>query len=318
MARRRPPLAFSQIRGLKVGHASDRSGSTGVTVVRFDRSSPVVIDVRGGASATYDTGSLNLEATFGRRWAVFFSGGSLYGLDAARGIRTRLLEEGLGQHAFGTSALVLPISGAAIFDLYRPRRPEVDYQELGYRAARDASHAPRVTAGAVGAGTGARVGKYLGRARAMAGGLGSAASRLVGGGALGVLVVVNAVGAIRDPSSGRYIAGARSRGGPVIPPTADGLARAVATHTTLAMVVTDVTLSRPELLRLGMITSTGLARAITPFHTTTDGDMVFAASTERLARRRKERRPGELVDRLGMAAAELAVEAVLRAIPASP
>jgi L-aminopeptidase/D-esterase-like protein len=316
-AQRGSAVDFSQIRGLRVGHAQAPDGTTGVSVVRFDRAAPVVIDVRGGASATYDTGSLNLEATFGRRWALFFSGGSLYGLDAARGIRTRLLEEGLGQRAFAGDAVVVPVSGAAIFDIYSGRLPKADYQELGYAAARDASRSSPRRAGPLGAGCGARVGKYLGPSRTMNGGVGSAAARLPGGGRVGVLAVVNAVGAIRDPSSGEYIAGARSRGGAIVPPTSRALAHVGRTHTTLALVATDLTLSRPQLFRLAMITSTGLARAIVPFHTTTDGDMVFAASTERIPSRRAERRPGEIVDRIGITAAELAVEAVLSAVSSS-
>lgn len=311
-------VRFSDIRGLRVGHAVAPASPTGVTVVRFEEAARVVLDVRGGASATYDTGSLNLEATFGRRWAIFFSGGSLYGLDAARGVRTRLLEEGYGQRAFGGRAVVAPVSGAAIFDIYSGTAPEVDYQQLGYAATRDAGASTPRTAGRVGAGKGARVGKYLGPGRSMPGGLGSAAARIPGGGRVGVLTVVNAVGAIRNPSTGAFLAGARSARGRIASPTSRTLGTARETHTTLALVVTDLVLSRPQLYRLAMITSTGLARAIVPFHTTTDGDMVFAASTERVAPRRTEARPGEVVDRIGTLAADLAVESVLRAVRLPP
>lgn len=314
MAVRSSRTDFSQIRGLAVGHAASADGTTGVTLVRFSRASPVVLDVRGGASATYDTGSLTLEATFGRRWAIFLTGGSLYGLDAARGIRRRLLEEGLGQHAFGSAAKVVPLSGAAIFDLYTGSSPSADYEELGYRAARDAQRSARGPMGRVGAGSGARVGKYLGRAHSMPGGLGSVAARIAPRGTLGVLAVVNAVGAVRDPTSGRFVAGARTDRGRIVPPSLKSLGRVGGTHTTLAVVATDLVLSRPQLLRLAMIVSTGLARAIVPFHTTTDGDMVFAATTERVATDRAERRPGEVVDRLGVLGADLAVRAVLSAV----
>ena len=316
MSARPRGLGFSRIRGLRVGHAHDPDASTGVTVVRFDRPAPVVLDVRGGATATYDTGSLNLEATFGRRWAIFFAGGSLYGLDAARGVRTRLREEGLGQAAFGRGrgAIVVPVSGAAIFDLYDGDRPSVDYQLLGYAATRGARSGASAAHGRVGAGCGARVGKYLGRSRSMEGGIGSAAARLSTGGTVGVLVVVTAVGAIRDPVDGRWVAGAQGRGGEIVPPRSPDLARVGGTHTTLAVVATDLTLSRPQLQRLAMITSTGLARTIVPFHTTTVGDLVFAASTESVFPRRKERRPGEVVDYVGLVAADLAVRAVLSAV----
>ena len=110
-------IDFGRIPGLAVGHAETPERTSGVTVARFDAPFPTVIDVRGGASATYDTASLSLDATFGGRWAIFFSGGSLFGLDAARGVRTRIAEIGGGHRTFRNPNRVVPISGAAIFDL---------------------------------------------------------------------------------------------------------------------------------------------------------------------------------------------------------
>lgn len=308
------PIDFSEIRGLRLGHATDARHATGVTVVRFASAASVAIDVRGGASATYDTSSLGLEATFGRRWAVFFAGGSLYGLDTARGVRTRLLEEGLGQRAFGRGARVVPISGAAIFDLYDGRVPTADYESMGYSAARDARSRSPALQGRVGAGTGARVAKYLGGRRSVPGGVGAAAVRVGTSASVGVLAVVNAVGAVQDPRRGRWVAAARDAKGKISPPNPARWASVGRTNTTLALVATDLSMTRPELYRLAMIASTGLARAIAPFHTTTDGDVVFSASTEALRRRRPDSRPGETVDRLGSLAADLAVEAVLSAV----
>src|SRR5262249_57504218 len=60
----------------------------------------------------------------------------------------------------------------------------------------------------VGAGTGASVGKVHRIARAMRGGLGTASRRL-GEIVVGAVVVVNAVGDVRDPETGALIAGAR-------------------------------------------------------------------------------------------------------------
>ena len=82
----RTPSALRRdgLAGVRVGHAASVDGSTGVSVVLFGQAAPTVVDVRGGASGTYDTASLSLDATFGRRWAVFFTGGSVFGLDAGR------------------------------------------------------------------------------------------------------------------------------------------------------------------------------------------------------------------------------------------
>ncbi len=303
---------FGSILGLTVGQAESPDGATGVTAVLFDALAPSVVDIRGGASATYDTASLALDATFGRRWAIFFAGGSLYGLDAARGIRVRLLETGERGSAFRNPNPVVQISGAALFDLPRTRGPIPDYLPLGYEAARCASR-ERVACGRVGAGAGATIGKYLGRRRAMNGGVGTAAARLSGGGTVGILVAVNAVGAVRDPATGRWVAGARGPRG-VVPPTGLASHPDRITGTTLALVATDLEVDRTALARIAAMAQTGLASAIVPFHSTTDGDVLFAASTGEAGRPRREGRPGETADRLGVTAAELAVAAVLRAV----
>jgi L-aminopeptidase/D-esterase-like protein len=307
-------IDFASVRGLSVGQAESPDGATGVTVVVFDALTPTVVDVRGGASATYDTASLALDATFGRRWAIFFAGGSLYGLDAARGIRVRLLETGDRETAFGNPNPVVQISGAALFDLPRTRAPIPDYLPLGYEAARTASSHP-VREGRHGAGAGATVGKYRGRDRAMHGGVGAAATRLPGGGRIGVLVAVNAVGAVRDPTTGRWTAGARGKRG-IDPPQEGGRGRNRTSGTTLGLVATDLRLDRVALQRIAAITQTGLASAIVPFHSATDGDVLFAAATGRAGAPPREERPGQSADRLGLVASRLAVDAVLRAVRA--
>jgi L-aminopeptidase/D-esterase-like protein len=307
---------LTEVRGLRVGQVETPEATSGVTAVLFDSPAPTTVDVRGGASATYDIASLSLDATFGRRWAIFLSGGSLYGLDAARGIRTRILETGGGHRAFENPNPVVPISGAALFDLPRARGPIPDYLPLGYEAARRAGRAP-VAVGRVGAGAGATVGKYRGRTHAMRGGIGSAADRERGYGALGVLVAVNAVGAVRDPATGVWLAGARGANGRVTPPDSvrGGVDRA--TGTTLVVVVTELAVDRPILSRVAAIVHAGLSSAIRPFHTSTDGDVLFAASTGARRSPPTEVRPGEVADRLGLRASSLAVEAVLGAIRAS-
>ena len=152
-------LTVTRVRGVRVGHAESEESPTGVTALVFDRPSPTVVDVRGGASCTYDTASLSLDATFGRRWAIFFSGGSVFGLDAGRGSCTRVLEAGGGHTVFGNPTRVAPISGATLFDLPGADGPIPDYAPIGYAAAANASRGV-VPMGQVGAGAGAWVGKY--------------------------------------------------------------------------------------------------------------------------------------------------------------
>ena len=312
--------SVTQVRGVRVGHASTPDGASGVSVVLFEDPAPTVVDVRGGASTSYDTASLALDATFGRRWAIFFSGGSLYGLDAARGVRTRILELGKGQQAFANPNPLVPISGATLFDLPPKLGSIPDYLPLGYEAARVASK-QAFASGSIGAGSGSTVGKYLGREFAMRGGLGTAAASAGPNAMVGVLVAVNSVGAVRDPSTGRWIAGARRSKGRIIDPTAgigpDRLRARASLGTNLVSVVTDVRVDRAVLQRTAVIAQTGLATVVIPANTATDGDLVFASSTERVRLASATERPGGIADRLGWLAARLVGAAVLAAVRAA-
>ena len=54
------------------------------------------------------------------------------------------------------------------------------------------------------------------------------------------------------------------------------------TNTTLAVVATDAELTKAELVRIAGAGHDGMARAINPVHTYTDGDVVFALATHEL------------------------------------
>ncbi|MGI0132030.1 MAG: P1 family peptidase [Thermoplasmata archaeon] len=314
-----PNRTLTLLRRVEVGHASDPARSTGVTALLFGVAAPTVIDVRGGASCTYDTASLALDATFGRRWGIFFAGGSVYGLDAARGLRTALAERGAGHTTFANPNPVIPITGATLFDLPDEAVELPDYDLIGRAAARAASRVP-VPSGRIGAATGASLGKYLGRERATPGALGSAAEATDRGGSIGVLVVLNSVGAVRDPETGRWLAGARSADGRIVPPTERRLRRrsgaTPSRGTTLVAVVTDVPVDRPTLQRIAIYAHAGLARVIDPAHTASDGDVVFASCTREPARPLGRNRDGRQGDTLGSYAARLVVVAARTAVEA--
>src|SRR4029077_20179437 len=88
-------------------------------------------------------------------------------------------------------------------------RPTAD---CGYRAAQAATTAP-VVEGSVGAGAGATLGKLAGIERAMKSGVGSAAIRMPDGLIVAALVVVNPLGDVIDPATGKVVAGVRAAGG---------------------------------------------------------------------------------------------------------
>jgi L-aminopeptidase/D-esterase-like protein len=268
--------------GVAVGHATDIDGATGLTVVR-GVAAPLRAGsaVLGRASGTRDL----LAATPGhladRVDALLLTGGSAYGLDAAAGVMRWMEEHGRG---LPTSGGVVPIVPAAVvFDLSPLGRFDARPTPAMAYAACEAAAPDGIVEGSVGAGAGCTVGKALGSAWAMKGGVGCAVAER-GGAAVGALAVVNALGDVRD-ADGQIVAGARtSEGG-----FADGaaqLARGIGRerfadagalrNTTLAVVMTDTILGRVELAQLAAAAGAAMFRRITPAGTTYDGDVVFA------------------------------------------
>lgn len=280
------PAATVATPGVSVGHAADPSAPSGVTAILFDRPTRLVGEVRGPASGTYDVASLEVTATFGLRDAVFFSGGSLFGLDAARGIRTRLLELGRGVPALASRVALPRISGAILFDLPRTAGALPEYLALGYGAAERA--APGLGAsGPLGAGAGARVAKYAGIESSRSGGVGVDERKLPGGGRLGVLAVFNSGGALRDPLTGEWLRTAQDREGRALLPGSrrrPSATRTPRTATTLVLVVTDRPYDRRDLARISALAHDAVARTVYPAGTAFEGDVVFAASTASGAR----------------------------------
>src|SRR5207244_12638177 len=170
----------------------------------------------------------------------------------------------------------------SLIDLWVGGRPTIrPGADCGYRAAAAASAAP-VEEGSVGAGAGATVGKLTGLDHAMKGGIGSAAIVLSTGLRVAALAAVNALGDVIDPASGIVVAGARRDDGALA--DARKLLRSgatlrrtrVAENTTLVVVATNARLTKAEANRVALMADAGIARAVTPAHTTADGDTVFA------------------------------------------
>jgi L-aminopeptidase/D-esterase-like protein len=184
---------------------------------------------------------------------------------------------------------------------------------MGYRAAAAARPGP-VEEGNVGAGTGATVGKLGGIARATKGGLGCAVAD-VDGVHLGALMAVNAVGDVRDPETGRLVAGARDAAeGRRLIDTAAALAAGVPaptfrpTNTTIGVVATTAALDKAQAAHLARLSMDGFARALSPPHLATDGDTLFCLSVGREPAR---------VEVLGPALADLVARAIVRAVRAA-
>jgi L-aminopeptidase/D-esterase-like protein len=299
---------LTDIAGIRVGHVSDFQAITGCTAILCESGGVGGVDIRGSASGTEETPTLDPLHVDPVVHGILLAGGSAFGLEAASGVRRYLERRGAG---VTTPAAKVPIVPAAIlYDLAIGSAHIRPTAAMGEAAANAASTDP-VQEGSVGAGTGATVGKALGMRQAMKGGLGSFTVTLPGGILVASLVVVNAVGDVRDPATGRIVAGARKA------PESREFANAeevlkqrppapfVRANTTLGVVATNARLSKVEATKFAQFGSLGMARAIYPVNTTNDGDTTFALSM------------GDLradINALGIAAAEAVTAAILRAV----
>jgi L-aminopeptidase/D-esterase-like protein len=311
--------SLTDVPGIRVGHAHNTEARTGCTVVLCDPCGAIAgVDVRGAAPGTRETDLLDPGNMVERVHAIVLTGGSVFGLDSACGVVRYLEEREVG---FDTGIIRVPIVPAAvIFDLaIGDARVRPDSQ-MGYEACSRAS-SDVVEEGAVGAGTGAMVGKIMGAGQASEGGIGTASMKLPSGATVGVLVVVNSFGDIVDPISGRILAGACSPQGQGWLDTSRAIEMGALVrrdhkakkskgnlfssieNTTLAIVATDAALTKAQARKVASMAHDGLARAIRPIHTMFDGDTIFALSTGIMQAD---------VTTIGSVAAELLARAVAR------
>jgi len=307
------PGAITDVAGIEVGHFSDDRRPTGCSVVMARAGAVGGVDVRGAAPGTRETDLLQPANLVPQVHAVLLAGGSAWGLDAAGGTMRWLEEQGIG---LATAHGLVPIvPSAVVYDLAVGDgriRPD---GRAGYQACQAASSHPPAQ-GNVGAGSGALVGKLMGMARAMKGGVGTA-SVSAAGYTVGALVVCNAVGDVLDPASGHLLAGARTADGSALLDTRAALlggqlphALLAGTNTTIGVVATDAVLTKPQAQRLAQSAHDGLARAINPVHTMLDGDTLFALGTG------TSDKPADML-LLATLAAEATARAVVNAIAAA-
>ena len=298
---------ITDIPGIRVGHDTNLAAGTGCTVILCDPHMIGGVDVRGGAPATRETDLLRPMHMVQEVHAVVLTGGSAFGLDSASGVMRYLEEHKIG---FDTGVAKVPIvPAAAIFDLALGDASVRPDAESGYRACQQATAEP-VAMGTVGAGTGATVGKMMGPALAMKGGLGSASTQLPDGTLVGAIVAVNSLGDILDSNTQQVIAGARGPLGGFIYNNPFG-------NTTIAVVATDAALSKEEVNKVAQMAHNGLAMVIRPAHTMFDGDTVFALATGSSPQAQTSPDPALApvrVSLIGAAAANTLARAILKAV----
>jgi L-aminopeptidase/D-esterase-like protein len=276
-----PTNLITDVAGLRVGNAEDHSIKTGVTVLTADKPFTASVNVMGGAPGTRETDLLAPDRTVQAVDAIFLSGGSAFGLDAAQGVSEALRAEGRGFSVHGTTVPIVP--GAIIFDLANGGDKGwimSPYPALGAKALQAASEGFDI--GTVGAGTGATLAD-------LKGGLGSS-SATYGRYTVGALVAANPVGQVTVGDTPHFHAapfewdGEFGNLGPApsvdpatMPPTKATQSEREAT--VIAIVATDAALSKAQAARLATMAQDGIARAVLPSHAPMDGDVVFAVAT---------------------------------------
>ncbi|WP_395154721.1 P1 family peptidase [Ilumatobacter sp.] len=276
--------SITDVPGITVGH-HQRVGhgwQTGTTAIIVKSGATPGVDVRGGGPGTRETDAIHPQNLIQEIHGICLTGGSAYGLAAAHGVMEWLEGRGLGfpiGQMNGSPQVVPVVPAAVIFDLGRGGSPTNRPDSTFGRKA--AAHARRSQQrwGSVGAGTGARAG-------GLQGGVGTASTtvRLPESDieiTVGALAVANPNGSVIDPTTGLpwEPSGARLRR-----PPADERRALIAAltgqaalnlNTTIGVVATSARLDKAETSKMASVAHDGLARAVRPAHSMTDGDTIF-------------------------------------------
>ncbi len=281
------PYVALDIPGLKIGCAEYADGPTGCTVFVFNDGAVTAVDIRGGM-----VGQVESEYQF--HHVICFAGGSLHGLEAVAGVRAALtsLEEPQNPPPIPL------VAGAIIYDWFDRKNAIYPDKTLGFAATTSAAEG-RFFCGKRGAGRWAGVGQ-------------GGAYRQIGATKIAVFTVVNALGDIvdrdgkvrtRDNLHPLQKLETRLDSEMVSPPDQSGK------HTTLTLVVTNQKWRHRDLEQIGRQVHAAMARAIQPFHTMQDGDLLFTATTGTV-----ENEGLKSTTDFGLIASELAWDAVINSL----
>lgn len=304
-----------EMAGLRVGSVSDSSLSTGATLFYFPGGKATAsFDARGGSVSSVETHLLAEGSYSNSIDGILFAGGSTMGLEAHQGVRRRIFKE-RAQEASDFD-FIPSIPGAVVYDY--GGRPEKTQKPLVFPnmilGASTFDHAVenQMLIGRAGAGTSTTANKI---SEPIWGGQGASFSnvKLNDGFEFKIFtaVVLNAHGDIRLPPDVKVDAetlqGLRAQ--------ANSL-RGQGKNTTLSLVITDVSLDRNQLKRLATMVHTSMGSMIHPFHSYTDGDILFSVSLhQRSLPKRVNREIFE--ETLQMKASELMSEAILKTVAVS-
>lgn len=275
-------IAITDMPEVSIGNVQSDEAKTGVTVLLFDKKGAVVgVDISGGGPASRETPLTSPVTADNPINAIVLSGGSAYGLAAADGVMRCLEDHGIG---FETGYARVPlVCQSCIYDLGYGSATVRPDSAMGYAACEKALAGGNPSCGSVGAGTGATVGKICGMERAMKSGLGMYAVEL-GELRMAAVVVVNALGDIFDPCTGKKIAGLLTADGTSFGDSCEELWKMgrrenlFTGNTTIGAVFTNGKFNKAQMNKIASMTRNAYARCINPVGTMADGDSIYAAS----------------------------------------
>lgn len=280
--------------GIKIGHYTNIEGLTGATVIIPDNGADIGIDVRGSDTGTINIPAYEIKGVDKTVEAIVLTGGSTAGLECSIGVMDYLKSPS--------------VVGAVIYDRKIGKDVRPNLQD-GFEMAKNANY-NNFDQGNIGVGTGATTGKWIYKNR-IKGGFGISIKEISDNTYIGAFVVTNAVGDVINPITKEYYSefgkydyrnyynkdfGSKKieRG----------------TNTTLGVIVTNIEMTREELIKVSELAQDGMARAIYPVHTNWDGDVIFSISPHCKNRVKLDLSSFDLVNYVGIVASDVLVEAI--------
>lgn len=307
---------------IRIGTGQYEDGPTGVTVIHFPERAFVAMDVRGGGPGTINSDYIDLAYPLAELDAIVISGGTFFGLETATAVNTALLDDGIRSSRWDNIGVVL---GSIVYDMGERRLNEIYPDKRLAQAALRAAQAGIFPNGAYGAGRSTLSGSLFGcNAHSGQG----AAFRQIGDLKIAAFVVVNALGVVVD-RQGQIVACHKGANWPetitanellaASPDSLDqswdgALAGPQEKNTTISVIVTNRKLTQVELQRLATQVHTSMARAIQPFATEFDGDVLYAVSTGEIDADAQDMPAISL----GVVAGEVMWDAILASTPPQP
>lgn len=307
---------LNHLAGINVGHFTNTQQHTGCTVILCEEGAVAGVDIRAPILGTHEIDLVRSGQLVRQVNAVVLTGRSAYGLAVVAGVMRFLEERKRGFKLPGVDMRVPIVTAASIFDITAADAIGGLDANAGYQACLAATPEQFNTQGAVGVGTGARVGKLYGTEYSSQSGIGSVIQQLDDF-QVGVLAVVNSFGSVYDQNS-QLLAGPRHPQTGEVVNSVERLNEqkiefAPWANNAIAVVVTDLTLDKSQANALAQSAFVGWAESIKPSSAETDGFVTYVLSTARPPRQPSSKIGGRQMARLEATVTELLAMAIVRA-----